>query len=109
MIDRIRLYDPGPDDEEEVPYGDFVVVSGTFGSACVTHETAFLIERRLDEQPVPKWISFRDRSGSRIRVRPREIRALAESTAEQRAHDRKLDRARRLEEKSDRRAWEDDC
>jgi hypothetical protein len=46
--------------------------------------------------------------GSRIRVRAGEIRALTESTAAQRAADRRLDRARRLEEQADRRAWEDD-
>ena len=45
MINRIR----GPAEEAfgdgEVPYGDFVVVSGAFGCAYVTPATARAIER----------------------------------------------------------------
>jgi hypothetical protein len=108
MINRIAAWPREPFDDEEVPYGDFVVVSGTFGYVSVTHAEARRIERALDALRPPRWIAFRDRVGSRIRVRAGEIRALTESTAAQRAADRRLDRARRLEEQADRRAWEDD-
>jgi len=94
--------------EESPSYGDFYVISGAFGSACVTRETAEYVEGLLDERPPRAWIVFRDRVGSRIRVRASQIRCVAESTAEQRAADRTLDRARRLEEKSDRQPWEDE-
>ena len=94
--------------EEEPPYGDFVVVAGPFGSACVTHETAREIERQLDRRWRPAWIAFRDRVGSRFRVRAGEIRAFVESTAAQRAAERGLDRARRREERADERTWEDE-
>lgn len=107
-MNRIAEYFEEPADEGSPSYGDFHVISGTFGSACVTYETATYVERLLDAQPAPAWVVFRDRVGSRIRVRTSQIRCVAECTAEQRAADRKLDRARRLEEKSDRQPWEDE-
>jgi hypothetical protein len=93
--------------DNEQAYGDFFVVTGEFGVVCVTPETAAHIERQLDRRWLPTWIAFRDRVGSRIRVRARAIRTICESTAEQRAGDRRLERARRREEESDRRPWED--
>jgi len=94
--------------EEQLPYGDFFVVSGEFGSACVTPEVARYIERQLDRLWVPRWISFHDRVGSHIRVRSKHIRCVGESTATQRAQDRRLDRARDREHEADRRSWESD-
>ena len=94
---------------EEVPerdYGDFFVVAGEFGAACVTSETAARIEEVLDRCDVPTWIVFNDRAGSRLRVRTRHIRSIGESTAAQRAEDRRFDRARQREEQDDRRPWE---
>lgn len=106
MINRVlRLVTEAQGDEQ--PYGDFFVVSGEFGAVCVTRETAVEIERQLDRRWRPAWITFRDRVGSRLRVRTRGIRAICESTEAQRAGDRQLDRARRREEESDRRPWED--
>ena len=94
-----RILDFLPDEDPE--YGDFVVVSGVFGSACVTYAVAAEIERVLDSG-VP-WVVFHDRVGSRIRVRAEDVRCLAESTAEQRAADRELDRAREREQGGDRK------
>jgi hypothetical protein len=108
MLNRIRGVAEEPFDDGDVPYGDFVVVSGAFGCAYVTHDTARTIERALDRARPPKWVAFADRVGSRFRVRTREIRVLCESTAEQRAADRRYDRARRLEERADRRSWEEE-
>ncbi len=93
---------------QEEPYGDFWVVSGDFGSVCVNDETARDIERRLDRRFPPTWLTFRDRVGSRVRVRSRQVRAMVESTAEQRAGDRRIERARRREEQADRFPWEDE-
>jgi hypothetical protein len=107
MLNRVRGF-LEPVEDEEPPYGDFVVVSGPFGSLCVTRDVARDIERMLDRRWRPRWVVFRDRVGSRVRVRTNEIRLVVESTAAQRAGDRRLDRARRKEEKADRRPWEDD-
>jgi hypothetical protein len=96
------------DESPEQPYGDFYVVEGLFFSACVTRETADYVEAALSRWWVPRWLVFRDRSGSRIRVRTSLIRSVGESTPEQRAADRKIDRARKREEKADRSPWDDD-
>jgi hypothetical protein len=90
------------------PYGDFVVVFGDFGRFGVSHEVARQIVAALDQWFVPTWIEFSDRVGSLVRVRSREIRALVESTATQRAADRRLERARNEEENEDRRPWDND-
>ena len=103
-MNRISCFLEEPPEEE---YGDFYVVSGQFGAACVTRETAEYVERVLDRWWLPRWIVFRDRAGSRLRVRTSLIRSLGESTAAQRAADRRFDRAREREEKGDRRPWED--
>ena len=96
---------------EELPeeeFGDFYVVAGEFGAACVTRETARRVVEVLNRWWVPTWIEFEDRVGSSLRVRTRMIRSIGESTTAQRAADRRLERAREREEKSDRRPWEDE-
>jgi uncharacterized protein YecT (DUF1311 family) len=109
MINRLTLLRDGlPPPPDRDDYGDFYVVAGAFGSVSVTAHTACAIEAALDaNQPVP-WIAFRDRSGSRIRVRACDVRSVCESTAAQRAYDRRMERARELEERADRNQWEDD-
>jgi hypothetical protein len=103
-MNRLSLYLEEPPEEQ---YGDFYVVAGEFGAACVTRDTARRVEAVLDRRWVPTWVEFTDRVGSRIRVRTRCIRSIGESTAAQRAADRRLDRARQREEEGDRRPWED--
>ena len=93
--------------EPELPE-DYYVVQTYCGSYVVSRETASDIERRLDQLPTPRWIVFRDLAGSRFRVLTSLVYRLTESTAATRAADRAFDRARRLEEKQDRRPWEDD-
>jgi hypothetical protein len=94
------------EESSEFEYGDFYVVAGEFGAACVTRETARWVEAVLDAWLVPRWVVFRDRAGSRLRVRTRHIRSIGESTAAQRAEDRRIDKARQREEQDDRRPWE---
>ncbi len=107
MFNRLTTYHAGPLPEED-GYGDFFVVSGAFGALSVTAETACEIARALDDRCPPMWIAFRDRAGSRIRVRTSDVRALCESTAEQRSYDRRMERAREREERTDRQSWSDD-
>ena len=95
----------GKSPEEE--YGDFYVVAGEYFTAAVNRETAERIEAVLDRKSVPKWVEFTDRVGSRFRVRTRLIRSIIESTAEQRAADRRYEKARQREEKEDQRPWDD--
>jgi hypothetical protein len=106
---RLKLYlanEEAP--EEEEPYGDFFVITWfPFGCTMITKEMAHRVERLLDGNTVPQWIVFNDRSGSRFRVRSDLIRTLCESTTEQRAADRRYERARKREERADK-SWEDD-
>jgi len=74
-----RLSDFFEEDSEQ-DYGDFFVVAGDFGAACVTRETAERIEALLDQRDAPAWITFEDRVGSRLRVRTALIRSIGEST-----------------------------
>ena len=104
-MNRITRYLEEP---PEPTYGDFYVVAGEFGRVGVTHAVARRIQAVLDRWVVPTCIEFPDRVGSIIRVRTRGIRSIVESTTEQRAADRQLDRAREEEEKTDRRPWDDD-
>ena len=94
-------------EDPEIKYGDFFVVHGVGFCAGVTKETAARIERVLNRWIVPRWIVFYDRVGSRYRVRTNHIRVIVESTAAQRAADRRYERARDEEEKEDRRPWDD--
>lgn len=106
MINRLTPYFEEASDEES--YGDFFVVSGAFGAVVVTPSTARVVGQTLDRPRPPRWLAFRDRSGSYVRVRSREVRAICESTAAQRAYDRRMERARAREERADRRRWDDD-
>jgi hypothetical protein len=104
-MNRITPYLEEPPEEQ---YGDFYVVAGDFGRVGVTHAVARRIQAVLDRWIVPTWIEFPDRVGSTVRVRTCQIRSFIESTVEQRARDRRLERAREEEEKGNRRPWEDD-
>jgi hypothetical protein len=105
-MNRLKDYFKEPDPQS--PESDFYIVSGDCGYFYVSRETAARVERCLDRVWVPRWVTFRDLSGSRVRVFARHINRIVESTAAQRARDREFERARKLEEKADRRPWEDD-
>src|SRR5262249_43058333 len=91
--------DAGDDYHEVDSYGEsFVVARGT----------AAEIERLLEHRPPPLWVVFHDLAGARHRIKSANIYHISESTAAQRAARRAFWRARRLEDKQDRRPWEDD-
>jgi hypothetical protein len=81
-----------------------------FPFACyqVTSDVARRIRTALDRWLPPRWITFHDRIGCRVRIRTIHVRSITECTAEQRAAERRLERAREEEEKEDRRPWDDD-
>lgn len=107
MINRLQDYF-GEEPEERPPDEEFYIVGGEAGYFYVSRETAERIARALERRRPPRWIVFQDLSGSEVRVRPGKLDAVYESTAEQRARERAFNRARKLEEKRDRRLWEDD-
>ena len=100
MQNRITHYLTNPLDSPSRE--DFWYLRGEFGGFVISAAVARGIARALDRLIVPQWITFRDLSGSEIRVRSRDIRSLVEATKEQRAADRAFARAREEEEKQDR-------
>jgi len=106
-----RLEEFFRDPQEPERTDDFFEIETYCGTFVVSREIALDVERRLDHLPPPRWITFHDLDGSRQRVLVRLIYRIAENTAVQRAANRAFRRARRLEEKKDRRPWEeeDDC
>lgn len=73
----------------------------------VSARTARAIERRLEREPMPRWLVFRDLHGARHRVRALSVRMISESTAEQRASARALRRALKDERGPEENPWED--
>lgn len=105
-MNRLKEYLEEP--EEERLFGDFWVVYGESGMFYVSAETAWEVARRLERWWPPRWITFVDLAGSRVRLRDRDVQAIYESTELHRTRERSFHRARRLEEKADRRPWEED-
>jgi hypothetical protein len=96
-------------EEEEPPRaagGDHFSLSARSATWCVSTEMARHVETCL-EQGRPGWVSFVELTGSRVRLRTREIEYLAQSTLEQRASARALQRALNRERRQDRR-WSED-
>ena len=106
-MNRLKERQESPD-EEESQDGDFWVVYGDTGIFYVSPETASRVGRTLERWLIPRWVTFVDITGARVRIRGREVRSIYESTELQRTRDRSFHRARRLEEKADRRPWEEE-
>jgi hypothetical protein len=68
----------------------------------VSTEMARFIEACLETEPCPRWVTFVDLTGARIRLRARLIESVQQSTAEQRAAQRAFYRALERERKADR-------
>ncbi|MDX2194129.1 MAG: hypothetical protein NW201_12300 [Gemmatimonadales bacterium] len=93
----------------EIP-GDYFVVSGPFGSYCVSVDMARFIESELDRPFGRKWVTFVDVHGSRVRVRRELIGAVAQSTAAQRASQRDFFRVVEVDDLPDEEgeeSWEE--
>jgi len=103
-----RLKDYFGDPPEPEPQNDYFEIETHCETFAVSRETAIDVERRLDQLPPPRWIVFHDLAGARQRVLAAQIYRISECTAAQRAADREFRRLRRMEEKKDRRPWEDD-
>jgi hypothetical protein len=103
-----RLEDLFRDPDEPERQDDYFVIETFTDSFVVSVEMAIEVERWLDHQPPPRWLVIRSFSGSRHRILAEQIYRISESTAAQRAAGREFTRARKLENKRDRRPWEED-
>ena len=105
-MNRLKDFFGDPRDPES--QDDYFEIESLYDTFVVSRATATEIERRLDQLPPPRWIVFHDLTGARHRIQSSHVNRISECTAAQRAVDREFRRARRLEDKKDRRPWEDD-
>ena len=105
-MNRLKQY-LVPDDDEPTPEGDYWIIKIRLSYVVISADTARMIDKLLARFWCPRWIVFRDLDGARRRLRSDVIESLYECTAKQRAYGRAFDRDRYLEEKADRRPWED--
>lgn len=93
--------------EPESP-ADYYCIETHSDCFLVSGEVAAGVVRQLEQRPSPRWLVFSDLFGRRHRVLAACVYLISESTTSQRAALRQFRRARKLEEKADRRPWEDD-
>ncbi len=106
MQNRIVAYLNEP--EETRPAGDYFVLVTECAWFYLSREVARRVERQLDRLWPPRWITFTDLTGARVRVLASQVQSLCESTSGQRAADRAFRRTLQQEEKADRQSWEDE-
>ena len=106
MIHRLKALFEQPDQPE--PTEDYYVIEARCDTFYARREVAEGVLEELRRAWPPRWIEFADLSGATVRVRTRLIECVQECTGAQRAAAREFRRARRREEKADRRPWEDD-
>jgi hypothetical protein len=83
------------------PPADYFVIEASSMLWFVSREMAAAVEATLLETPSPRWVSFVDLTGARVRLRTRLVEVISQSTAEQRAIARAISRARRAERKAE--------
>lgn len=91
----------------EFRLGDFFVVSTEWDNWCVSTEMARYIDATLDADPLPRWVTFVDLTGARVRVRADTIASLTQRSAQQRALTRLYERLAKDERLADRMLEED--
>lgn len=105
-MNRLKKFLEQPPEPERPD--DYYEIEWKYERFAVTKAVALDIVRRLAEDPPPRWINFRDLTGAQHRIVASKISRISECTVAQRAADRHFRRARREEDRRDRRPWEDD-
>ena len=106
MVNRLKdFFEQSPEPEGK---DDYFVIETRHDTFAVSRETADYVARQLDHRPPARWLTFRDCTAAWHRVLSGHVYRISECTAVQRAASREFWRARRLEDKADRRPWEDD-
>jgi len=80
---------------------DFFWVETSSMCWFVSREMARAVEMTLTRKLLPRWVTFVDLTGARVRVRTRLIEVVSQSTAEQRVMARAFQRARSAERKAE--------
>jgi hypothetical protein len=92
--------------DPEVPL-DYFIVATSLMEWYVSREIAAFIDECLEETPAPRWVTFVDLTGARVRVRARLLQYVAQCTVDQRALARAMQRAMNREAKADR-DWDEE-
>jgi hypothetical protein len=106
MINRLKELLEEPD--EPRPPDDYYEIEARFETFYVSRAEGERVLRLLRRIWVPRWITFTALSSAQVRIRSRLIESVQECRAAQRVAARAFHRARRQEEKAERRPWEDD-
>lgn len=106
MINRLKARPEEP--EEPKPPDDYYEIHARCDTYYVSREVGEAVLSLLRRRWVPRWIGFTDLSASAVRIRSRLIDCVQECRAAQRVATRAFHRARRQEEKAERRPWEED-
>ena len=81
--------------------GEYYFISLPYRDVLVSRTMAVFIEEQLNRLRKPKWITFVDIFGSRIRVQTKVIWSVTQSNGAQRAAGRAFDRACQREYEAD--------
>ena len=85
--------------DSSAPYDDWFVVYTGDCTWLVSTAMARHIERALDGRRPPRWVTFVDVAGARVRILSGAIYCIEQSTAEQREAWRRFQKARRAEDR----------
>ena len=85
--------------------GTYWVLRTDSGWFYLDTPTAMCVQRTLRRWWVPRWLTFTDRTGSRVCIRSADLRNLDESTPSTRAAERRLEMALEAEQKEQRPPW----
>lgn len=108
-MNRLTQYFEEAEEPQEPEVADrYAVVETVQYWFIVSPETARRVERLVTRWIGPRWLEFTDLWGTRRRILRSAVDNIYDSTPAMRASARAFRRARKLEEKADRRPWEDD-
>ena len=65
---------------EEQRYSEYFVLESGAGEWVISRRMAEFVENELDRWPRPRWVTFVDLLGARVRVRVDLIRAIRQSS-----------------------------
>ena len=102
-----RLANRGDDPREEGPEKDYWLVEADCGWFYVTETTAGDVVRAVTRDEPRPWIRFTDLFGAQVWILTEKVTRVSESKGGHRDAARAFRRARRDEEREDRRPWED--
>lgn len=106
MINRIAQYLKTMNAIRAAPT-DYWWIETPLSGYFVSARTARSVEHRLEREPMPRWLVFRDLAGARHRVLATSVRLVTESTATQRAERRAFVRELQREREQDADPWDD--